>query len=414
MKVQSVARWCAFGGVVAALAAAAPALSDPGRRPPTADRPVAPPDDPSATPGGSSTTPGGQSAAPGQSAIPGGQSPILNRPAGTLGGPSATTRLPECAPGKASTRPPTAPAGPTTPAACRANVTRIPESTVPLGRLRENTATGNPATTGNRPTIGNGATTGNRAPTGTTTTQATTNQATGTTPGGYHHLGAGTGGEWGGVSGRISVVNGTVRRNTYDFVAARFMVKRDLGAGKIAWLEGGWAETGWAGGGRQHIYTFDTETRSWRFYDQYALKAGDRVWLDLHTDGDNVWQAWLWWNNRWNLLTAKKLPVGSSAYVEQYVEVHVDPARRARVAVPSVTVDNVQLRPAGGGASRFWRDDVSTLTADTQQRAGGFCLTWLTRYDTWTAGDCPGLRVLRTAPEPPPMGDAEVVGDIAP
>ncbi len=321
MRFRSVARWCALAGVTAALAAAGPALSDPGRRPPEADR---------------------------------------------------AGRLPECAPGNASTRPPSGPAGPDTPGACRAGVGRSPESAVRVDRLRESTTTA-------------------------------------TTPGGYHHLGAGTGGEWGGVTGRISVVDGSVRRNTYDFVAARFMVKRDLGAGRIAWLEAGWAETGWAGAGRQQIYTFNTNTRTWQFYDRYAVKPGDRVWIDLHTDADNVWQAWLWWNNRWNLLTAQKLPIGSAAYVEQYVEVHVDPARRARVTVPTVTVDNVQLRPAGGGGSRYWRDDVSTLTADSgqQQRTGGFCLNWLTRYDTWTAGDCPGLRLLKAAPEPSPTGEVE-------
>ena len=169
------------------------------------------------------------------------------------------------------------------------------------------------------------------------------------TPGGYHHLGAGTGGEWGGVSGRISVVDGSIRANTYDFVAGRFMVKRDMGGGSIAWLEAGWAETGWAGPGRQHVYTFNTNTKTWQFYDQYALKPGDKLWIDLHTDGDNVWQAWLWWNNRWNLLTAQRLAIGSGAYVEQYVEVYADPRRSARIGVPSVTVDNVQLRPVGGG-----------------------------------------------------------------
>ncbi len=327
MRFRSVARWCALGGLTAALAVAGPAVSDPGHRPPAR---------------------------------------------ATFG-----DRLPECAPGQASTRPPRTPAGPHTAGACRADVRRSPESAVQLGRMRESTTT--------------------------------------TTAGGYHHLGAGTASEWGGVSGRISVVDGTVRRNTYDFVASRFMVKRDLGDGKIAWLEAGWAETGWAGAGRQQIYTFNTNTRSWQFYDQYRLKAGDRVWIDLHTDTHGVWQAWLWWNNRWNLLTAQKLPIGGRAYVEQYVEVHVDTARRARITVPPVTVDNVQLRPAGGGAARYWREDVGTLTADTQPRAGGFCLNWQTRYDTWTAGDCPGLRLLRSAPpEPAPTGDAEVVGDIEP
>lgn len=287
MKVRNVARGCALAGLVAALAVAGPARSAP-------------------------------------------------------------EDLPVCPVSPASASGPTTPAGPDTPGACRADVSRTPESAIDVSRLRENTVTG-----------------------------------------GYHHLGAGTAGEWGGVSGRISVVDGSVRPGTYDFVAGRFMAKRDMGDGKIAWLEAGWAETGWAGAGRQHIYTFNTNTLTWQFYDQYTLKPGDKVWLDLHSDATGVWSAWLWWGDRWNLLTAQKLPIGTSAYIEQYVEVHVDTGRPDKVAVPTVTVDNVQLRGATG-TEQFWRGDVSTLIGDMAvQRAGGFCLTWLNLYDTWTAGDCP-------------------------
>jgi hypothetical protein len=284
--------------------------------------------------------------------------------------------LPACPAGAASTRAPAGPAGVTSPGACRATG-RILESGVRLARRGE----------------------------------------AGFTPAGYHHLGANTGGEWAGVSGRISVVNGSVRPNTYDFVAGRFMVKRNLGRGNIAWLEAGWAETGWAAPTRQHIYTFNTNTKTWQFYDQYVLRPGDKVWLDLHADSDGMWSAWLWWNNRWNLLTAQKLPIGSTAMVEQYVEVHVDAGRPGLVDVPTVTVDNVQLRPSGGGPPRFWREDVPTLTGTDpmqQQRRGGFCLNWVNRYDTWTAGDCStgALFQPRRTAEPLPRGDAEVVGPL--
>jgi hypothetical protein len=306
-------------------------------------------------------------------AAPASSSPGNRRPGYPLPGyPLPGDRLPGCAAGPASTVAPTGPASDDAPLACRA-AGRVLESAIQPDRLRES------------------------APLDATL-------------GGYQHLGAGTGGEWGGVSGRISVVDASVRRGTYDFVAGRFMVKRDLGGGAIAWLEAGWAETGWAGAGRQHIYTFNTNTRTWQFYDQYALAPGDRVWLDLHTDADGVWQAWLWWNNRWNLLTAQRLPIGSNAHVEQYVEVHVDAGRAARIDVPAVTVDNVQLRPAGGGPARYWRDDVDTLSGDpAAQRLGGFCLDWVNRYDTWTAGDCPPGLLGTGAPEPPPAGDAAVV-----
>ncbi|GAA0524925.1 hypothetical protein GCM10010172_01740 [Paractinoplanes ferrugineus] len=216
--------------------------------------------------------------------------------------------------------------------------------------------------------------------------------ATGFTPSGYHHLGANSAGEWSGVSGRFSVVNGSIRPASYDFISTRFMAKRNMGGGRINWLEAGWAQTGWSGPGRQRVYTFNTNTLTWQFFDQYQLRTGDRVWVDIHSDADGVWAAWLWWGNRWNLLTAQRLPIGPAAIIEQYVEVHVDSTRPTRVLVdvPEVKVDNVQLRPADGGAARYWRADVPTLTGNfgAQQRVGGFCLNWLNRYDTWTAGDC--------------------------
>ncbi|HEX5205383.1 MAG TPA: hypothetical protein VFW27_36115 [Actinoplanes sp.] len=309
--------------------------------------------------------------------------------------PSAA-QLPACPAGRASTRPPTTAAGPGSPGACRASG-RVLESGVQLTK---------PATAG-------------------------------FTPSGYHHLGANSAGEWSGVSGRISVVDGSIRPGSYDFVAGRFMVKRNIGGGRISWLEAGWAQTGWAGPLRQHIYTFNTNTHTWQFYDQYALRPGDRVWLDLHSDANGVWGAWLWWGNRWNLLTAQRLPIGSSAFVEQYVEVHVDSGRPARIDVPEVTVDNVQLRPPDGSAARYWRDDVPTLTGygpGQPQRTGGFCLNWVNRYDTWTAGDCGpdrdagvpagGRAVMPTpaapsspvAPNPPDLGSpgSETTGVVEP
>jgi hypothetical protein len=264
-----------------------------------------------------------------------------------IAGPAVShgdTELEPCTPGGPSTAPPTAPPSDDDPAACRAAPARILES----GRLESDR--------------------------------------------GYHHLGATTAGGWAGVSGRLGVRDAAIRPGTYDFLASRFMVKRELGGGDVAWLEAGWAETGWAGEGRQRVYTYDTNNRTWRFYDAYALRDGDKVWLNLRTAGDGVWQAWLWWNDRWNLLSAERLPLGTTAQVEQYVEVHVDQRSPATVRLPAVEVDNVQLTPPGGGVPVFWRENIETLTGETdtnpRQRVGAFCVDWTTRFDTWSAADC--------------------------
>ncbi len=347
MNVRNMARWCALTAVAALLAAAGPAASAGAAASAASAMLAGSAEGPAA---GSAAGAAAGSAAGAAGAAAGSAAGAAGASAGAAKHTKAASRLPACRGGSASTHAPTTPAGPGSPGACRASG-RILESAVQLTRPEE----------------------------------------TAFTPSGYHHLGANSAGEWSGVSGRISVVDGSIRPGSYDFVAGRFMVKRNMGGGQISWLEAGWAQTGWAGPLRQHIYTFNTNTHTWQFYDQYALQPGDRVWLDLHSDADGVWGAWLWWNNRWNLLTAQRLPIGQTAYVEQYVEVHVDAGRPARIDVPEVTVDNVQLRPPDGGNARYWRDDVPTLTGyapDQPQQTGGFCLNWVNRYDTWTAGDC--------------------------
>lgn len=196
----------------------------------------------------------------------------------------------------------------------------------------------------------------------------------------YAHLGAGSVGDWSGVFGRLTVRDAGVRAGTHDFVATRLMAKRET-TDKVVWLEAGWAETGWAGGGKQRIYTYDTNRNKWTFYDQYAVADGDQIWISVHTAKKGVWEAWLWWRDAWHLLTSQDLPM-ERAQVEQYVEVHVDGDKT--IEVPRIGVDNVQVKD--GTASRYWREaDVSTASGGA---SGGYCLDWATRFDTWTAGGC--------------------------
>jgi hypothetical protein len=206
---------------------------------------------------------------------------------------------------------------------------------------------------------------------------------------GYHHLGATTVDEWSGILGRLTIRDPAVRRNSFDFVATRLMAKRGVGSGHVGWLEIGWAETGWSGRGAQRIYTFDSEARSWQFFDGFRLGDGDQIWVYLHSDADQrTWRAWLWWGERWQLLAAPQLPIGDRARLEQYVEVHVDRAAGGRpVSVPPIQVDNVRVRATPGGPFESWRADrVATLAPPA---ATDYCLDWQVRYDTWSAGDCP-------------------------
>ncbi len=295
--------------------------------------------------------------------------PASSHPSAPAGG------LPQCTPRAASTRAPTGPARLDDPSACRVAAGPVLEASGPArssGPDRASARTESEATAG------------------------------------YRHLGAGTAGEWAGVSGRLTVTDPAVRAGSYDFLAARFMVKQRLGSGDVAWLEAGWAETGWSGGGRQRIYTYDTNGRVWRFYDEFVLRPGDRVWLDVHAGADGRWQAWLWWDDRWNLLAAESLPIGADALIEQYVELHVDAERPARIAVPPVAVERVHLLPTGGGRAVPWREHVGTVTDEASEvDRAALCLDWVTRYDTWSAGDCPPSGGRRTAePADASGGDA--------
>jgi hypothetical protein len=194
------------------------------------------------------------------------------------------------------------------------------------------------------------------------------------------------------VIGRVEVADPDVRAGTYDFVATRFMAKASTSDG-LAWLEAGWTETGWSGEGRQRIYSYDTNRQSWIFYDEYRIRPADRVWVFIQTEQESAraaWQAWLWWGEKWNLLTSQELSIGGRALIEQYVEVHGEKTFQ----VPTVRVDSVSLQDGPKGAMRYWDDDVLT---NPGAATDGYCLNWERRYSSWAAGSC-GLSSVQAAP----------------
>jgi hypothetical protein len=203
--------------------------------------------------------------------------------------------------------------------------------------------------------------------------------------GGYTHLGATTLGAWAGVSGELGVTDPGVRADSFDFVAARFMAKQEAPGG-TRWLEAGWAEVGWAGGGRQRVYTFDTGTNRWTFYDQYPLRPGDHLAIALLAGADGQWRALLYWHAGWYPLASTQLPGAGLATIEQYVEVYRDPARPGGpLLVPPVSVSGVTV--AGPGPTRPWTDAVPSYQGGST--AEGYCVTRVDQWSDWRAGSCP-------------------------
>jgi len=169
-------------------------------------------------------------------------------------------------------------------------------------------------------------------------------------------------------------------------VAARFMARSADGT---TWLEAGWSENGWLRDGKQRIYTYDTARKKWTFYNQYPISPGDHVWIYVETTrGGNRgthWSAWLWWEKKWRLLVNEALPIGAAATIEEYVEVYVDPSAGGAITLPAAGFDNVLLKDRHG-KTRYWREADVPTGAGTG--FGTYCLSWTSRFDTWTAATC--------------------------
>jgi hypothetical protein len=128
----------------------------------------------------------------------------------------------------------------------------------------------------------------------------------------------------------------------------------------------------------------------WSFYDQYEVRPGDRIYLALQAGaaakGGTTWNAWLWWDDRWNLLAAPVLPFGPRTRMEEYVEVYVDPAQGGGYPVPAVDVDDVTVQPRPGDGFTPWRDPAVPTTESAPY--DGYCVDWRTRWSDWAARTC--------------------------
>lgn len=103
-----------------------------------------------------------------------------------------------------------------------------------------------------------------------------------------------------GIYAALTVTNARVPRNSSQYLSQRVLAKScDRGD----WFEIGWVEAGWRDD-KQYIYTHDTPSSGWTFYDQYPLTPGQRIYVQVTQvpSNANLWQVYLWWNGSWHLL----------------------------------------------------------------------------------------------------------------
>jgi hypothetical protein len=171
-----------------------------------------------------------------------------------------------------------------------------------------------------------------------------------------------------------------------DFVATRVMAKEDFD-GQTHWIEAGWAENG-ERDNDQYVYTWDTNDRYWKFYEQYNLQDGMQIWITIDSEQSSTrsawWRAWIWWNNAWNQLSREPLPIYDEAYMEEYIEVYNDPSDPDHLFLPRIDFDSVQVKLKPTGTAVYWtQPPVGTSPGSA---IDPYCLIWDVRYNDFYSG----------------------------
>lgn len=162
-----------------------------------------------------------------------------------------------------------------------------------------------------------------------------------------------------GIIGASTVVNPAVPHPSTSFLSQRILAKS---CNESHWIEVGWVEAGWRGDA-QYIYTYDSASQLWRFFDQYVLGAGRKITVELIHSGGGTWKALLNWNGQWHELHSfnpgpNTLGCGNESYVEPWSE------SDERFAFPSIKVGgnsaDLRLHPCCGGTWEQWTSVVPT------------------------------------------------------
>lgn len=168
--------------------------------------------------------------------------------------------------------------------------------------------------------------------------------------------------------GALNVANPQVDHSTTDYVAQRFLIKS---CDATQWLEVGWAEVGWRSDA-QYIYTYNSKNKQWKFYDQYPISSGARVWFQIFDAGGGLWAADIWWNGGWWRLETVNPGSGMGCAGELYSEIHTLSSGKhfpfPNIKFGDATTGGIQIHPRND-RWRTWDTSIAT-TENTSDGTG--------------------------------------------
>jgi len=131
-------------------------------------------------------------------------------------------------------------------------------------------------------------------------------------------------------------------------------------------MESGWAEVSWRDD-RQYVYQYDSNTREWHFFDQFALEPGSPVETLVEYRPDmNTWWALLYLHDdQWALLAEENLGFALADASYNWGEIYLSDSGMSPPILPPSKFNKGYLKIDG-----IWR-------------------TWDMRYATFVREDPP-------------------------
>jgi len=184
----------------------------------------------------------------------------------------------------------------------------------------------------------------------------------------YRYVGVGGDQDNQGVWGRRYVVDPSVDHSLWPW-QKQFVVEYSYARGPAPdrhWMEAGWAEVSWRDD-RQYVYQYDSNTREWHFFDQFALEPGSPVetLVEFRPDQNTWWALVYMHDNQWALLAEESLGFALADNSYNWGEIYLSDSNMSPPILPLSQFDKGYLK-----IDEIWR-------------------IWDTRYATFISQDPP-------------------------